>query len=91
MSLAIELDKIGLEYLREEEMPIYYENIQVVTRWADFIVADKVLVELKALAKLEDVHLAQRLNYLTAYIIEKGLLINFGAISLDAKQLFRKH
>jgi len=47
--LAIELDKIGLEYLREEEMPIYYENIQVGTRWPDFIVADKVLVGLKAL------------------------------------------
>ncbi len=89
--LAIELDKIGLEYLREEEMPIYYDSIQVGTRRADFIIAKQVLVELKAMVKLEDVHLAQGLNYLTAYQIEKGLLINFGATSLEVKRLFRKH
>ena len=89
--LVIELDKIGLEYLREEEMPIYYDNIQVGTRRADFIIANQVLVELKAMVKLEDVHLAQGLNYLTAYQIEKGLLINFGATSLEVKRLFRKH
>ena len=89
--LAIELDKASLEFLREEEMPIYYDNVQVGTLRADFIVASKVLVELKALVKLEDVHLAQGLNYLTAYQIEKGLLINFGATSLEVKRLFRKH
>ena len=89
--LAIELDKIGLEFLREEEMPIYYDSIQVGTRRADFIIANQVLVELKAMVKLEDVHLAQGLNYLTAYQIEKGLLINFGATSLEVKRLFRKH
>jgi len=89
--LAIEFDKIGLEYLREEEMPIYYDSIQVGTRRADFIIANQVLVELKAMVKLEDVHLAQGLNYLTAYQIEKGLLINFGATSLEVKRLFRKH
>jgi len=89
--LAIELDKASLEFLREEEMPIYYENVQVGTRRADFIVADKVLVELKALVKLEDVHLALGLNYLTAYQIEKGLLINFGGTSIEVKRLFRKH
>ena len=89
--LAIELDKIGLEFLREEEMPIYYDSIQVGTRRADFIIASQVLVELKAMVKLEDVHLAQGLNYLTAYQIEKGLLINFGAKSLEVKRLFRKH
>ena len=89
--LAIELDKIGLEYLREEEMPIYYDSIQVGTRRADFIIASQVLVELKAMVKLEDVHLAQGLNYLTAYQIDKGLLINFGATSLEVKRLYRKH
>ena len=89
--LAIELSKANLEFLREEEMPIFYENVQVGTRRADFIVAEKVLVELKAMVKLEDVHLAQGLNYLTAYQIEKGLLINFGATSLEVKRLFRKH
>jgi len=89
--LAIEMDKSGLEFLREKDMPIFYENVQVGTRRTDFIVADEVLVELKALVKLEDVHLAQSLNYLTAYQIEKGLLINFGVISLEVKRLFRKH
>ena len=89
--LAIELDKIGLEFLREEEMPIYYDSIQVGKRRADFIIASQVLVELKAMVKLEDVHLAQGLNYLTAYQIDKGLLINFGATSLEVKRLFRKH
>jgi len=89
--LAIELDKIGLEFLREEEMPIYYDSIQVGTRRADFIIANQVLVELKAMVKLEDVHLAQGLNYLTAYQIEKGLLINFGVTSLEVKRLYRKH
>jgi GxxExxY protein len=80
--LAIELSKAGLEFLREQEMPIYYENIQVGTRSADFIVESQVMVELKALIKLEDVHLAQSLNYLTAYQIEKGLFLNFGSTSL---------
>lgn len=89
--LAIELEKAGLEFLREQEMPIYYEEIQVGTRRADFIVAGEVMVELKALIKLEDDHLAQSLNYLTAYQIEKGLLINFGSTSLEVKRLFRKH
>ncbi len=89
--LAIELKKAGIEFLREQEMPIYYENEHVGTRRADFIVEGNVLVELKAMVKLEDVHLAQTLNYLTAYQIEKGLLINFGSTSLEVKRLFRKH
>ena len=72
-------------------MPIFYEQIKVGTRRADFIVEGKVLVELKALIRLEEVHLAQALNYLTAYQIEKGLLINFGSTSLEVKRLFRKH
>ena len=89
--LAIELNKAEIEFLREQEMPIYYENEHVGTRRADFIFEDNVLVELKAMVKLEDVHLAQALNYLTAYQIEKGLLINFGSTSLEVKRLFRKH
>ncbi len=89
--LAIELEKAGLAYLREKKMHIFYENIYVGTRRADFIIEDKVMVELKARVQLEDVHLAQGLNYLTAYKIEKGLLINFGSTSLEVKRLFRKH
>jgi GxxExxY protein len=89
--LAIELEKNNITFLREEELPIYYEEIHVGTRRADFIVAGEVMVELKAIIKLEEVHLAQALNYLTAYQIDKGLLINFGSTSLEIKRLFRKH
>ena len=88
--LAIELEKQGIRFLREEEMPIYYDDRIVGTRRADFIVANSVLIELKAVIRLEDVHLAQGLNYLEAYKIEKGLLINFGPPSLEVKRLFRK-
>ena len=89
--LAIELGKAGIEFLREQEMPIFYDGVNVGTRRADFIVAREVMVELKALIKLEEVHLAQGLNYLTAYQLEKGLLINFGSNSMEVKRLFRKH
>ncbi|MGB3587671.1 MAG: GxxExxY protein, partial [Tunicatimonas sp.] len=88
--LAIEMEKQGLGFARELEIPIYYEDIQVGTRRADFVVEDQVIVELKAIIQLEDVHLAQGLNYLQAYKIDKGLLINFGARSLEVKRLFRK-
>ena len=89
--LAIELEKQSINYEREKEMPIYYEGFEVGTRRADFIVEEKVMVELKAIIQLEDVHLAQGLNYLTAYNLDKGLLINLGSTSLQVKRLFRKH
>jgi GxxExxY protein len=89
--LAIELEKLSINYEREKEMPIYYEGIEVGTRRADFIIEEKVMVELKAIINLEDVHLAQGLNYLTAYNLETGLLINFGSTSLQTKRLFKKH
>jgi len=89
--LAIELEKQGIHFFRERGMPIYYDDIAVGKRRADFIVENTLLIELKAVIKLEDVHLAQGLNYLEAYNIEKGLLINFGSPRLDVKRLFRKH
>jgi len=89
--LAIELENAGLSYLREEEIPLYYKGIEVGSRRADFVVEGKILVELKALIKLDDVHLAQTLNYLTAYDLEIGLLINFGGKSLEYKRMFRKN
>ena len=72
-------------------MPIFYKNFQVGTRRADFIVEREVMVELKAMVKLEDVHMAQALNYLSAYQKDRGLLVNFGSASLEVKRLFRKH
>jgi len=85
--LAIEMERQGLGFVREFEMTIYYDGIDVGTRRADFLVEDKVMVELKALTLLEDVHLAQAINYLEAYKQETGLLINFGAKSLEFKRI----
>ena len=85
--LAIEMEKQGLGFARELEMTIHYEGIEVGMRRVDFLVEDKIMVELKALSKLEDVHLAQALNYLEAYKLETGLLINFGARSLEFKRV----
>jgi len=86
--LAIELQRAGIEFAREVDQNIYYEGIYVGTRRADFVVDNKVIVELKALVNLEDVHLAQAKNYVVAYQFEKGLLINFGAKSLQYKLIF---
>jgi GxxExxY protein len=88
-ALAWEMSQKGLEFVREIEQEIYYKNLPkpIGTRRADFIVEGKVLVELKAIIQLEDVHLAQALNYLKAYKLEVGLLINFGSKSLTFKRL----
>jgi len=86
--LAIELERVGLGFKREQEQTVYYENIEVGTRRADFIIENKLVVELKALVKLEDVHLTQAKNYTVAYDFPLGLLINFGAQSLQHKLLF---
>ena len=88
--MEIEMSKRGLGFKREFEMPIFYDGVQVGTRRVDFLVDDLITVELKALTKLEDVHLAQGLNYLEAYNLEIGLLINFGAKSLVFKRLYNK-
>ncbi len=86
--LAIELEREGLSFVREQEQTIFYEGIDVGTRRADFVVENKVIVELKALINLEDVHLAQAKNYVVAYGFDIGLLINFGATSLQYKKVF---
>jgi GxxExxY protein len=67
------MEKAKLLFSREQEMPIFYEGIEVGSRRADFVVENTVLVELKAIIQLEDMHLAQALNYLQAYKIDKGL------------------
>ncbi len=86
--LAIELKKVNLNFVREEEHTIYYEGIEVGTRRADFVVENLVIVELKALINLEDVHLAQAKNYVVAYDKAVGLLINFGSNSLQFKKIY---
>jgi GxxExxY protein len=86
--LAIELQKAGLNFGREIEQTIFYEGIEVGIRRADFVVENKIIVELKAVINLEDVHLAQAKNYVVAYDFQIGLLINFGAVSLQFKKIF---
>lgn len=86
-SLELEFELQGLGFAREFEMPIYYKQKLVGTRRADFLVENKISVELNAVIKLEDVHLAQAINYLEAYNLEVGLLINFGSKSLDFKRV----
>jgi len=88
--LAIEFIENEVSFQRELEMPIFYHNQQVGTRRVDFLVENKIMVELKALILLEDVHLAQAINYLEAYNLEVGLLINFGAKSLEFKRLINR-
>lgn len=87
-ALAIEMEKQGLGFKREMEMTIYYEGIDIGTRRVDFFVEEVIMVELKALIKLEDVHLAQAMNYCQAYNLPIGLLINFGAKSLEFKRVY---
>jgi GxxExxY protein len=88
-ALAWELSQARLSFAREIEKEIFYKELQdpIGSRRADFIVEGKILVELKALIELEDVHIAQVLNYLKAYKLEVGLLINFGSKSLTFKRL----
>lgn len=89
-ALEIEFQLDGLEYKREMEMPIFYKSTQIGTRRVDFFVENLIMVELKAIIELENVHLAQALNYLEAYNMEVGLLINFGNTSLQFKRLHNK-
>ena len=87
-ALEIEMVDKGLSFSREHEMPIYYKEQQIGARRVDFLVDGLVSVELKAVIKLEDIHLAQAINYLEAYDLEIGLLLNFGARSLQFKRVF---
>jgi len=89
-ALAIEMQLNGILFSREFEMPIFYREEQIGTRRVDFLVEGIISVELKAITKLEDVHFAQAINYLEAYNLEIGMLINFGEISLNFKRLTNK-
>lgn len=89
--LAIELQNSNLSFEQEVNQKIFYEGFDVGTRRADFIVENRVIIELKAVINLEDAHLAQTKNYLTAYGFEKGLLINFGSTSLQYKLIFNNN
>lgn len=87
-ALAIEMAKQGLAFEREMEMAIQYEGEHIGTRRVDFFVEGVIMVEIKALIQLEDVHLAQAMNYCQAYNLPIGLLINFGSKSLEYKRVY---
>lgn len=89
-ALEIEMTDAGLHFAREFSMPVYYKNHRIGERRVDFFVEEKIMVELKAIIQLENVHLAQAKNYLEAYNIQVGLLINFGSTSLQFKRLENK-
>jgi len=89
-ALSIEMDLHEVEHQREFEMPLFYKGFDVGGRRVDFLVAGEISVEIKAIINLEDAHLAQAKNYLEAYNLQTGLLINFGSNSLQFKRLFNK-
>jgi GxxExxY protein len=91
-ALAIEMQKQMLTFRQELDMPVYYENIKIGSRRVDFFVEDAIMLELKATAVLDNHHLAQAINYLEAFDLHVGLLINFGSLSLDFKRVYNtKH
>jgi GxxExxY protein len=89
-ALDIEFDNYDFIVGREIEMPVNYKGKEIGSRRVDFLINNTICVEIKALAKLDDVHMAQALNYLEAFNLEVGLLINFGSKSLEVKRLYNK-
>ncbi|HVD98027.1 MAG TPA: GxxExxY protein [Cytophagaceae bacterium] len=87
-ALAIELEKNIISFQREVEMKVFYDNIEIGSRRVDFYINDEITVELKALTSIQEVHLAQAKNYLEAFKVKTGLLINFGSKSLEFKRLY---
>ncbi|MCD4818893.1 MAG: GxxExxY protein [Candidatus Cloacimonetes bacterium] len=88
-ALSIEMRDLGLFFSREQEIPIFYKDQNIGTRRVDFLVEDQVLVELKAITEINDIHKAQMINYLEAFKLEIGLLINFGEKSLWYKRFIK--
>lgn len=86
-AFSIEMNLQGIDHVREKEMPLQYKGYNIGTRRVDFFVEEKVMVEIKAITVLEEVHLAQAMNYLEAYKMGVGLLLNFGSKSLQFKRL----
>jgi GxxExxY protein len=91
-AMAIEMRKQGVIFSREMEMYIFYEGEKIGTRRVDFFAEEKIMVELKATINLGDRDLNQCRNYLEAYNLPVGLLINFGSNSLEYKRIYNtKH
>ncbi len=89
-ALEYEMELQGISFAREFEMPIFYKTKHIGTRRVDFLVENMISVELKAVISLDYTHLAQAINYLEAYNLEIGLLINFGELKLKFHRLVNK-
>lgn len=89
-AMVLEMNAEGLSFKRELPMSIYYKGKNIGTRRVDFYVENRVMVELKAMQKIEEVHKAQAINYLEVFNIADGLLLNFGSVSLEYKRLYNK-
>ncbi|MBS1593690.1 MAG: GxxExxY protein [Bacteroidetes bacterium] len=89
-ALEIEFQYCGIQHAREFEMPVFFKGHQIGTRRVDFLVEDIVSVEVKATTGLTNTNFAQAINYLEAYNLEIGLLINFGENSLVFKRFTNK-
>jgi GxxExxY protein len=85
-ALLVELGKRGIESKAEQELPVYYEDVLVGKRRLDLLVENKILIELKAVSELEKKYFNQVLNFLEAFNVEIGLLLNFGTESLQIKR-----
>ena len=88
-ALSLELDLRGIKHKRERELPIYYKDANIGTRRVDFLIEPNLIVEIKALGQLEDLHMVQVLNYLKIFNLDVALLINFGVTQLEYKRLIR--
>ena len=87
-ALELEFKERKIQYKREEPLNIFYKGQQLNKEYsADFVCYDKIIVELKALTELNSIHESQLINYLKATRLRVGLLINFGASSLEFKRL----
>ena len=88
-ALAVELELQGISFIREKKMQIFYKERRVGSRRVDFFIEGKISTEIKAQSELDNVHLAQAINYLEAYRLDIGLLINFGSPSLQFKRVMK--
>ena len=86
-ALSIELRRERIEFERQVPLPVFYKNVLVGRYIADIIVDDELLLELKALKSITDICKSQLLNYLKASGIPAGLILNFGAKSLEFKRM----
>lgn len=86
--LAIEMKRAGLIFKQEADMPIYFIDVIVGRRRVDFLVEEKICVEIKAQTNLEKEHLAQAINNLETHHLEIGLLLNFGSGNLQYRRIY---